>query len=93
MVTHSNVAFENFVVPTQSLRPLCQLRLAKGWDGSIRDVIFWDTDVSGDGGSYKRIHGVITELLEHVRGLPGVRTNVPVRKGVEGGKGRSICGC
>lgn len=56
-------------------------------------MIFWYTYVSRDGGSYKRIHGVITELLEHVGGLPGVRTNVSVRKGVEGGKGGGLCCC
>ena len=92
VVTHSNVAFENLVVPTQSLRPLRQLRLAKGWDGIVRDIIFWNTNMSGDGGSYKCIHGVKTELLEHVRGLPGVWANVSIRKGVEGGEGRGICG-
>jgi len=72
MVPHSNVTFEDFVVPTQSLRPLDQLRLAEGWDGIVRDVVFRDADVGRDCCSNERIHGVIPELLEHIRGLAGV---------------------
>jgi len=87
MVSHSNITFEEFVVPTQSLRPLRQLRLAERWYGSVRDVIFWDADVSGDRSSNERVHVVVTELLEHICGLAGVRTNVPVREGVQCGKG------
>jgi hypothetical protein len=87
MVSHSDVILEHLVLPTQGFRSLYQLRLAEGWDGSVRDVVFRNADVCWDSCRNERIHGVIPELLEHVRGLSGVRANVSVGESVERGEG------
>lgn len=86
MVSHSDVILERLVLPTQGFRPLYQLRLAEGWDGSVRDVVFRNADVCWDSCRDERVHGVVPELFEHVHGLVGIRADVSVSECVECGE-------
>lgn len=62
VVTHTDIALELAVLPSEGLCAGVKLGLAEGGNGGIADGGGGDTDGFGNGGGQERIQGVETEL-------------------------------